>query len=372
MNTYFIILAAGKSKRFGAKLPKQFTFYKGKRIFEHSIDKATQSKLFKKIILVINKKDKKFINNSNKKKVVIIEGGNERKDSSLKALNYLRKFNPKNVFIHDAARPNISINLINKLNKYLKRNKAVIPYIKSENSVKLKIKNKINNFDRNKVYLTQTPQCFDFKSLYKLAKNNKSNITDDVSLFLNNNIQTKFIIGENRNFKITNLTDSKKITFKTNFGIGYDIHRLEPKRKLYLGGIKIPHHLGLKGHSDGDAIIHSLIDALLGACKLKDIGYLFSDKKSKFKNIRSTKMLDKVLKIIRRKNYYINNIDINLIAEKPKISKYRNKIIKSISKLCRITKNQINIKGKTTEKLGLIGKEKAIACEVIASVIIYD
>ena len=110
----------------------------------------------------------------------------------------------------------------------------------------------------------------------------------------------------------------------------------------------------------------------MGACKLKDIGTLFSEKNSKFKNIRSTKLLDKVLHLQKVKKYQINNIDINVIAQRPKISKYRNKIISSICKLCNIDREQINIKGKTTEKLGLIGKEKAIAAEVITSVIKHD
>ena len=144
------------------------------------------------------------------------------------------------------------------------------------------------------------------------------------------------------------------------------------KRKLFLGGIKIPYHLGLEGHSDGDPVLHALIDSLLGASNLKDIGTLFSDKKKKYKNIRSTKMLKRVLNLMKNKRYTINNIDINVIAEKPKIAKYRNKIINSICKLCNIDQNQINIKGKTTEKLGLIGKEKALAAEAIVSVYKYD
>jgi len=102
-----------------------------------------------------------------------------------------------------------------------------------------------------------------------------------------------------------------------------------------------------------------------------DIGGKFSDKNSKYKNVRSTVLLKKIINQIKLKNYFINNIDINIIAQKPKISKYKNKMIRSISKLCEISSAQINIKGKTTEKLGLIGKEKAIACEVITSVIKY-
>jgi 2-C-methyl-D-erythritol 4-phosphate cytidylyltransferase/2-C-methyl-D-erythritol 2,4-cyclodiphosphate synthase len=103
-----------------------------------------------------------------------------------------------------------------------------------------------------------------------------------------------------------------------------------------------------------------------------DIGQMFSDKSEKFKNIRSTILLQQVIEKIKENGYFINNIDINIITQTPKINKYKNKIIESISKICEISKSQINIKGKTTEKLGIIGKEKAIACEVITSVIKYD
>ena len=103
-----------------------------------------------------------------------------------------------------------------------------------------------------------------------------------------------------------------------------------------------------------------------------DIGQMFSDKNKKFKNIRSTILLKKVINNIKHKGYFINNIDINIITQKPKIKNLKNKMISNIAKICEIPKNQINIKGKTTEKLGIIGKEKAIACEVICSVIKYD
>jgi len=135
-----------------------------------------------------------------------------------------------------------------------------------------------------------------------------------------------------------------------------------------LGGIKIPFALGLKGHSDADPVLHAVIDSLLGACRLGDIGKLFSDQNKKYKNISSTILLKKVIELIKFKNFSINNIDINIIVQKPKIKKYSKKMIDTISKLCEINSSQINIKGKTTEKLGLIGKEKAIASEAITSV----
>ena len=128
----------------------------------------------------------------------------------------------------------------------------------------------------------------------------------------------------------------------------------------------------MQGHSDGDVILHSIIDALLGALRKNDIGFLYPSDKNKFKNIRSFKMLNPVISILKNNNYYINNIDINLICERPNVSRYRNKITNTLSKLIDIDKGLINIKGKTVEKLGLIGKENAIACETIISINKYE
>ena len=155
-------------------------------------------------------------------------------------------------------------------------------------------------------------------------------------------------------------------------GIGFDVHRLVPKKKLYLAGLRIKSNLGTLGHSDGDPVLHSVTDAILGACKMGDIGQMFSDKNKKFKNIRSTILLKKVIEKVKLKGYLINNIDINIITQTPKIKNLKNKMINNIARLCEISEKRINIKGKTTEKLGVIGKEKAIACEVICSVIKYD
>ena len=254
-----------------------------------------------------------------------------------------------------------------KLKNNLKNNYAVVPYLNSENSVKYRNNNKINNLNRDKILLTQTPQCFNFNELFKLYKNNKEKITDEASLYLNNNKKIKFILGDKNNFKITTVNDLKYLKLETYYGIGFDIHRLIKNKKLFLGGVKIPFHSGLKGHSDGDVILHAIIDSLLGAMRKSDIGTLFPSNSSKFKNIRSKNMLAPVLKLLNHNNFSINNIDINLICENPKVSRIRNKIIKSLSNLLSVNRNLINLKGKTVEKLGIIGKEQAIACEVVCS-----
>ena len=364
MNNYFIILASGQSKRFNSNKPKQFIIYKNKALFEHSLDKAIKSKLFKKIILVVN--DKKQIKKKYSKNVLIIKGGKERSDSSLLALKYIKRFKPNNVLIHDAARPNFTTKLLKRLIKSLQTNKASIPVISSKDSIKYKVKNQLFNLDKKNSYLTQTPQAFKFKHIYELSVKQKNIIQDEATLFINSNLKIKFIDGETLNNKITFKEDINNI--KTYFGIGFDVHRLIKNKKLYLGGIKIPFHSGLKGHSDGDVILHSIIDALLGAMRKKDIGTFFPDNKSKFKNIRSPKMLRPIIKILYKNDIYINNLDINLICEQPKVSKYRTKIINSLSDLLSLDRNLINLKGKTVEKLGLIGNEKAIACEVICSI----
>ena len=364
MNNYFIILASGQSKRFNFKKAKQFITYKNKALFEHSLDKAIKSELFKKIILVTN--DKKQIKIKLPKNVLVIKGGKERSDSSLIALKFIKKFKPTNVLIHDAARPNFTIGLLNKLINSLKKNKASIPVISSKDSIKYKVKNQLFNLNRKNSFLTQTPQAFKFKDIYDLSINQKNILQDEATLFIDNNLKINFIKGETLNNKITFKEDV--INTKTYFGIGFDIHRLIKDKKLYLGGVKIPFHSGLKGHSDGDVILHSIIDALLGAMRKKDIGTFFPDNKNKFKNIRSPKMLKPIVDILNKNNFYINNLDINLICEQPKVSKYRAKITNSLSNLLNIDKDLINLKGKTVEKLGLIGKEKAIACEVICSI----
>ncbi len=364
MNNYFIILASGQSKRFNSNKAKQYIVYKNKPLFQHSLDKAVGSKLFKKIILVVN--NTKQINKKFPKNVTTIKGGKERSDSSLIGLKYIKKFKPQNVLIHDAARPNFSLQLLKNLVKSLKKNKAVIPTVNTKDSIKYKVKKQLFNLNRKHSFSTQTPQAFRFNDLYNLSIKQKAKIQDEASLFIENNLKVKFIKGENSNNKITYKEDIN--TNRTFIGIGFDIHRLIKGKKLYLGGLKIPFHSGLKGHSDGDVIIHSIIDALLGAMRKKDIGTLFPDNKKKFKNIRSPKMLKPIVQIMDKNQFYMNNLDINLICEQPKVSKYRDKIIKSLSKLLNIDSSLINLKGKTVEKLGLIGKEKAIACEVICSI----
>ena len=371
MNSCFIILAGGESKRFNSKIPKPYHLYKNKPLLLHSIDKAKNYGKFSKIVLVINKKHKSYISKLKIKDIKIIIGGKTRAESAYKALQSIKNYNIKNVLIHDAARPNFSLKLIDKLIKELKLHHCIIPAIQTADSIKQKSLNVVTNLKREDVYLIQTPQAFNYQKLYQLQNSRSIDVTDDANLFVKAGKKIKIIKGEIDNNKIT-LNSDIKVNNLIKYGLGFDVHKLVPNKNLYLGGIKIPSPLGTLGHSDGDPVLHAIIDAILGACKMGDIGEKFSDKNNKFKNIRSTILLSRIIEQVKIRNFLINNIDINIITQKPKIQKYKKKIISCIAKICDISVSQINIKGKTTEKLGVIGKEKAIACEVIASVIKYD
>ena len=378
MSLFLIVLAAGESKRLKSRIPKPFQVVKNKTLLEYSINAFKNFKEIKKILIVYNKKHKNYLTKLNLKKYTRVEGGKSRQESTFNALKKIKNFNCRKVLIHDAARPNVSAKIIRNVIRNLKKNDAVTPVIKPSDAVK-RSANKIifKNIERKTLRFSQTPQGFTFKKIYqKHIKYRKEILDDDVSFFTNDNEKVFTINGSKKNLKITDNEDFE--IFKSlrkgemYSGIGFDVHRLVKKRKLYLGGLKIPFNFGLAGHSDADPVLHAVIDSLLGACKLGDIGKLFSDKSKSNKNIRSTILLRRVVKLIKSKNFLINNIDINIITQNPKIKKYSKKMIQIISNLCEINPNQINIKGKTTEKLGLIGKGKAIASEVIATVINND
>ena len=381
MSFCLIILAAGNSHRFRSNIGKPYQKIAGKSLIEINVDKARKFKQIKKIVLVYNKKDSKRVRSLKLKNVKIILGGKTRQQSTFNALKHLSKIkNIKKVLIHDVARPNYSMKLFSSIIKNIRNARAVVPKVDIQDAVKQRIDSSLNEYilgkNRNNLFLTQTPQAFNLKEIYKLHKINAGKYKDDdISLYMDLN-KVKFIEGEKNNFKITNLEDYQNLKkiykSKQSFGIGFDIHRLVPKKKLYLAGLIIKSPIGTLGHSDGDPVLHSIIDAILGACKMGDIGQLFSDKSKKFKNIRSTILLKAVIEKIKAKGYFVNNIDINIITQTPKIKNYKNKMTENIAKLCEISINQINIKGKTTEKLGIIGRERAIACEVITSVIKYD
>jgi 2-C-methyl-D-erythritol 4-phosphate cytidylyltransferase/2-C-methyl-D-erythritol 2,4-cyclodiphosphate synthase len=254
-----------------------FAIYK-KTLLEHTIDAFKSFPEIKKTIIVYNKKHRKFLDKISLNQKLKIIGGKSRQESTFIALKKLKKMRCSKVIIHDAARPNPSNKIIANIISLVKKNHAVVPVIKITDATKRVEKNKVfKNIKRNTLRLSQTPQGFTYKKIYeKHLKNIKKSFDDDVSLFTNDNEKVITIEGSKKNLKITDKEDldifkslKKK---KTYVGIGFDVHKLIPKRKLFLAGIKIRSKLGTLGHSDGDPVLHAIIDGILGACRMGDIG----------------------------------------------------------------------------------------------------
>ena len=314
MSFCLIILAGGNSHRFKSNIAKPYQKIGGKSLIEININKARRFKQIKKIILVYNKKDSKRVKSLKLKNVKLIIGGKNRQQSAFNALKHLIKTKRiSKVLIHDVARPNFSLKLLKAIIRNIKNFRAVVPKIEINDAVKQKIDSSLNEYilgkKRENLFLTQTPQAFNLKEIFHLHNANAAKYKDDdISLYMDLN-KVKFIEGEKRNFKITDQADFQdlKNIFKSkqSVGIGFDVHRLVPKKNLYLAGLKIKSPLGTLGHSDGDPVLHSITDAVLGACKMGDIGRMFSDKNKKFKNIRSTILLKQVMERIKDKGYFI-------------------------------------------------------------------
>jgi 2-C-methyl-D-erythritol 2,4-cyclodiphosphate synthase len=152
-------------------------------------------------------------------------------------------------------------------------------------------------------------------------------------------------------------------------GIGFDVHAFEEGRKLILGGIEIPHNKGLAGHSDADALLHAVTDALLGSIALGDIGTYFPDDDPRYKNADSSVFLKKASELIRNRGFYVNNIDVVVLLQQPKIAPYTQKMREKISKVLDIGSDRISIKATTTEKLGFVGREEGISVIAVATVV---
>ena len=374
-NNLAIILSGGTGTRFDLSKPKQFYKLNKKTIIETTVEKFINSNLFNYIIVVSHKKffnlTKNLFNNTN---IKVVLGGENRQKSVFCGLTAAKSFNPKYVLIHDAVRPFFSMNLLKNVLKKLKGEISVIPSINVYDSVRYFKNNKYSDVFRENLKLIQTPQGFCFNSIYEAHKKNKESIhTDDSMILYELKNKIRLIKGEKMNFKITTKEDYNigKLIVKENnnmsdirVGTGFDVHKFKKGKKLKLFGITIPFDKSLEGHSDADVGFHSIVDAILGGLCLGDIGNHFPPTDNKWKNKKSIFFMSHVRKLLINKKYKINNLDVTLICEKPKVSQYQKKFIKSVAEALDIDDRKINIKGTTTEKLGFLGREEGIACQV--------
>ena len=374
-NNLAIILSGGTGTRFDLSKPKQFYKLNKKTIIETTVEKFINSNLFNYIIVVSHKKffnlTKNLFNNTN---IKVVLGGENRQKSVFCGLTAAKSFNPKYVLIHDAVRPFFSINLLKNVLKKLKGEISVIPSINVYDSVRYFKNNKYSDVFRENLKLIQTPQGFCFNSIYEAHKKNKESIhTDDSMILYELKNKIRLIKGEKINFKITTKEDYNigKLIVKENndmsdirVGTGFDVHKFKKGKKLKLFGITIPFDKSLEGHSDADVGFHSIVDAILGGLCLGDIGNHFPPTDNKWKNKQSIFFMTHVKKLLKNEKFKINNLDVTLICEKPKVSQYQKRFIESVAEALDIDCRKINIKGTTTEKLGFLGREEGIACQV--------
>ena len=374
-NNLAIILSGGTGTRFDISKPKQFYKLNKKTIVETTVDKFVNSNLFNYIIVVSHKDFFKFTKNLfNNTKIQVILGGENRQKSVFNGLIAAKSFNPKYVLIHDAVRPFFSINLLKKVLKKLQGEISVIPSINVHDSVRYFKNKKYSNIFRENLKLIQTPQGYCFNSIYEAHKKNKESIhTDDSMILYELKNKIRLIKGEKINFKITTKEDYSigKLIIKENnnmsdirVGTGFDVHKFKEGKKLKLFGVTIPFDKSLDGHSDADVGFHSIVDAILGGLCLGDIGNHFPPTDNKWKNKQSIFFMKHAKNLLKNEKFKINNLDITLICEKPKVSQYQKRFIKSVGEALNIDCRKINIKGTTTEKLGFLGREEGIACQV--------
>ena len=362
---HFILLAGGDSLRFSSNTNKLLAKFKNKNLLTHNIDFLKELK-FKKITVVINTIKKANISNFDE--LEIIKGGKTRSESVKNALNK-SKFKSKYVLIHDAARLLNSQKIINNIIKNLieKQYDCVVPFSRCSDTVVVNHE----NLDREKIKLIKTPQGFiKNKIIYLHKRNNKNKLTDDSQLFRNekNKYKIKYLLQNEINFKITYKDELNSLNklIRNNFlaGIGYDIHKTKKTIKnnfVKLGGVKIKSKIKVISHSDGDVVLHAITDSILGALSQRDIGTYFPNTKRNL-NRNSIDFLNYALKKMTLRKMLINNIDIMIVSEEPKINPHFEIIISSLSKLLKTDKNNITIKATTNEKSGLIGSGDFIAC----------
>lgn len=383
---HFIILAAGKSERFKKKknkISKQFYKFRGISPLEHLITSVSNSPSINSITLVINKDDKEEIKGFKMKYPklnTVVSGGNTRQKSVFIALKNIRKKRIKTrndiVLIHDAARPFLENRIIENCILHLKKYDGVFPALNTDDT--LRNKKNLNTYDRDIIISSQTPQAFKFDKIYIAHKQAKGDYSDDVAIANEFGLRLKKIEGQKLNFKITNPSDiviyEKLIDqyYRTRVGNGFDFHKFKKGKSIKLGGLKIKSKFSLEANSDGDPILHSITDAILGALNEKDIGFHFEPDSKTYKNVNSVIFINKALKLLKNKKGEIINLDLNIICDYPKINPIRDNIRNNLSKILKIKKDSINIKATSTEDEGFVNTKKGIACQTMISLRVFD
>ena len=377
---FALIVGAGRSQRFGGDSPKQFSTLAGLPIFYRTLTTFISHPAIVGVRAVIHPDDKDLYETvieglSSSKLLEAVDGGVTRQQSVRLGLESLKELTPDYVLIHDAARPFVSHEIINRVINALDSSTGAIAATPVNDTLKKSNRNfVIKNIDRTEIWHAQTPQGFHFDDIYRAHKIYKdSDFTDDAAIAEKAEIATKLVTGSIDNVKITTMDDFMRAEralsdweFRT--GMGFDVHRFCKGDEVTLCGVKIPYSHALKGHSDADVALHAISDALFGAVAAGDIGDFFPPSDIRWKDVESNLFLAKACEIVREKKAQIVNVDITIICEEPKIEPHRQKMRSSVAEIIEITEDRVSIKATTTEQLGFTGRKEGIAVNAIATI----
>ncbi|MEJ6595450.1 bifunctional 2-C-methyl-D-erythritol 4-phosphate cytidylyltransferase/2-C-methyl-D-erythritol 2,4-cyclodiphosphate synthase [Parasphingorhabdus sp.] len=376
--THALIVAAGVGARTGLDVPKQFEKISGKPMVRHSVDSLSSHPGIDQIWIVVAAEQEDQLNQAlvplSFYKLVI--GGATRQQSVYNGLAAIRQAGgAKNILVHDAARPFVSHQVVDRLLDRLKSGSAAIPVLPSVDTMVELLGDQIDRtLDRSSLWRVQTPQAFDFLKLIAAHENFKAGLdaSDDAQIFKAAGHAVSIVEGDEALKKYTLPADfTEKGTEhmrQTRTGMGYDVHRLAAGEELWLGGVKIDHDKGLAGHSDADVLLHALTDALLGTVAAGDIGDHFPPSDPQWRGAASARFVEHAASLIAEKGGIIHNVDMTVICEAPKIKPHRETIRRNIAGILSIGMDQVSIKATTTEGLGFAGRKEGIAAQAIATI----
>ena len=364
-----IIVAAGASRRMGFdKL--SYRLPDGRTVLETSCALFAAHPAVDELVLVAggNRPQCEAIAAACPKPCTVVQGGATRADSVRSGLAAAKG---QLVAIHDAARPFASAEIITAALQAAAESGAAAPAVPVKDTIKVADKDGkvVATPDRATLYAVQTPQCFDralyLQALEAVSGEKASLVTDDCSLFELAGLPVTLTAGDYANLKITTKEDLQKE--KTmRIGHGYDVHRLVEDRKLILGGVEVPYEKGLLGHSDADVLLHAVMDAVLGAAALGDIGQHFPDTDPAYKGADSLALTREVAKIIAAHGYKVGNIDATILCQRPKLAPHIPAMRRNIADAFGLPLDAVSVKATTEEHLGFTGEGLGIAAHAVA------
>jgi len=363
-----ILLGAGSSSRFNQDVKKQWLRIGHQPLWKFVANRFENTQLFQKIIITASSDDISFM--PYYADYTFVEGADSRQKS---LQNALKEVTTEFVLVSDIARACVSVEFLNTIIKTMNQADCVVPYLNLNDTIVYEN----TTIDRDNVKRIQTPQLSRTKTLLQ-ALQTQEEFTDERSAIVAFGGERKFSLGEVDAHKITYAKDLQNIpcletpSNDTLSGTGFDVHAFDDKGAMWLGGVLIDSEYGFKAHSDGDVAIHALIDALLGASGMGDIGDMFPDNDAAYKGIDSKLLLEKVVHKIYQFGFVIINVDVTIAAQKPRIGKYKLAMRKTLAGILNLDSSRVNIKATTTEKLGFIGRGEGVGVIANANLKYFD